>query len=476
MFDFMQKNTQKRFILTHLLFLLSLVVLYFVPYVARIAGDTFLPPQGRFVRFYNIGLISVIFLSYLTFLYHFKAIGISVLKKNRVSVYFWGSTLTVFLFLCFSHAVHSTDLYEYSIRGRMAGMYGMNPYLSTPFDIQSDIFYPLIFWKQTPECYGPAWVFIGIAHTVFFKGSLIITMFLHKAVLLVFLLSGAYFFYKICEELNFKNKEILTIAYLLNPLILIMTIVDGHNEIVMVAFMLASLWCVLRSKYAVSIILFAIAVNIKFTYVLVAPFFAAYILFGPGSKSLKDRIKEGIVGAILAFLGTIALWAPFGWRSFQAIIDYYRDVNTWFWPDTIPYIFYSILKKTGVQHPQELIVNISLVVFIFAYLWASRYFFIKMKQDKQVIFTTGSFVFLALFLTNYTPFQPWYLLWVIPLLLLSGIRPKFLLVSMMSFFLIMTFWKRMSVLAVPMMVLYCLIYYLLKNKTTEDKRFIFSLE
>ena len=111
--------------------------------------------------------------------------------------------------------------------------------------------------------------------------------------LLVFLSAGAYFFYKICEELNFKNKEILTIAYLFNPLILIMTIVDGHNEIAMVAFLLASLWCVLRSKYALSIILFAVAVNIKFTYVFIAPFFVFYILFGYGPKGPKERRRIG---------------------------------------------------------------------------------------------------------------------------------------------------------------------------------------
>ncbi|MFA6635522.1 MAG: polyprenol phosphomannose-dependent alpha 1,6 mannosyltransferase MptB [Candidatus Omnitrophota bacterium] len=470
------ENYKKRLIFTHLLFILSLAVIYSIPYVARMAGDTFLPPQGRFVRFYNIGVITAIFLSYGSMLYYLKKSGMNVFERSRLTVYFWGLTVTVSLLLCFSHAVHSSDLYEYCIRGRMAGLYGINPYFSMPSDIQSDMFYPLIFWKNTPECYGPAWVYIGIFNTLLFPNSLILTIFFHKFVLFVFLLAGGYFFFKICEELNFKNKHILTVAYILNPLMLLMTIVDGHNEIAMVTFILAALWCVLRSRYAVSMILFAVAVNIKFTYVMIAPLFVAYILWGPGPKPLNERLKESAIGIFLAALVTSILWASFTWGSVPAIIDYYRDVNTWFWADTIPYIFYFILEKTGMDSPRKIIEMGSLGIFAISYFFAAIYFFRNVKRDKRAIFTAGSFIFLALYVTNYTPFQPWYLLWVIPLLLLSGIRPKFLLVTMMSYFLMMTFWKRMSALAVPMMVLYFIVYFSLKNKKTELKNFVFSLE
>ena len=450
----MKDNPAKNFIAAHLMLLASISVLRFVPDLAGITGDLFLPPQQRFVRFYLIGLISVIFICYAVFLYFYKKSGINLLKPGTVQVYFWVSTTAVLLFLCAQHAVLSSDLYEYSIRGRMFGVYGINPYLNTPAIIKGDMFYPLIFWKNTPECYGPAWVLIGAAHTLFFKGSLFLTMFFHKAILLLFLATSGYFFYKLCGEAGIKRPEIHTAAFVFNPLVLIMTVVDGHNEIAMVAFMLAAFYMLYRGKYAVSLLMFALAVQVKFVYLLAAPFVGLYILLGPGDKNMRSRVLEIIAGCGLGAVAVFLLWQPFGISSVGAIIDYYRDLGGLFWPDSIPYVLFVIADKLGLPLSEQLTSRIFSAMFLLIYGYAVYYFVARIKRDKRAIFSTLCVVFLGLIFTNYSPFQAWYLLWALPFVLLSGFRGRYLMAIFLSYFLIMTFWKRMSVLAIPMVIGY----------------------
>ncbi|MEA3488883.1 MAG: polyprenol phosphomannose-dependent alpha 1,6 mannosyltransferase MptB [Candidatus Omnitrophota bacterium] len=450
----MEEKTKKKFILSHILLLVAFAVIYFMPYLASMAGDTCLPPMTRFVRFYMIEVFTTLFLCYYLFLYYYKTTGMTLFSSRGVSAYFWVATLAVFLLLCYSRAVLSTDLYEYSLRGRMFGIHGLNPYLHIPEEIKHDLFYSLIFWKKTPECYGPAWVLIGALHTLFYKNSVVLTIFMHKLVLLVFLMLSGFFFHRLCRRLGIDNTGLMTAAFIMNPLVVIMTLVDGHNEIAMVAFFLAALYFLYKSKYVVSILLFTAAVQVKFAYVLLAPFFFLYILLGPGKKRTGSRIYEILTGGVLSLGLLILLWLPFGWRSVPAVVDYYRELNLNFWYDSIPYAVYFIMDKAGLTVSKQALAGVFSAAFLAIYVYLIWFFVRRVKTDRRAIFTVSSFVILALLFTNYTQFQPWYLLWVIPLILLSGFRTSFMLVFFLSYFLIMTFWKRMCVLAIPMVALY----------------------
>ncbi len=471
----MGSRNRTAFIISHIFFLLSLAAIRTIPYVAEWGSDTFLPPQTRPVRFYIIGLLSAVFLSHFLYLRFCKDSGTELFASGGTTVYFWSATSLVFLFLCSVPAVLSSDLYEYSLRARMISVYGINPYLHVPTEVANDMFFPLLFWKDTPECYGPAWVLTGVIHTLPFRDSLFLTAFLHKFLLLVFLGLSGYVFYRICAELDLKNAGILTAAFLTNPLIIIMTVVDGHNEIAMVFFMLASVYLLLRSKYVLALVLFTAAVQVKFVYLLITPLVILYILFGPGGKTLKRRIGETVIGGVISAALVAVLWIPFGWGAVTAIIDYYRGLGGLFWPDSIPYAVQFLLEKAGVVVSKQAVAGAFSALFVALYLAAVAYFIKRLKTDRQAIFTASSLIILALLLTNYSPFQPWYLLWVLPLILLARFKNGFLLVSFLSYFLIMTFWKRMSVLAIPMMIMYFVVLFS-RDACSRKIKALFSLE
>jgi hypothetical protein len=151
------------------------------------------------------------------------------------------------------------------------------------------------------------------------------------------------------------------------------------------------------------------------------------------------------------------LWLPFGVKSVKAVFNYYSDLGRNFWCDSIPYAVHFVLTKSGFMLSKQAVGNFFFFLFIVSYVCIIGYFLKKSEKDKQAIFTALSLVLLALLFTNSTPFQAWYLIWVIPFILLSNIRIKFQIAFLLSYFLIMTFWKRMCVLAVPMFAAYLFI-------------------
>ena len=429
--------------------------------------------MNRVLRFYIIGIFSLVFLFYLLYLYYYKKAGISYFSLRGDSLYFWVATIAVFIFLCSSRALLSHDLYEYSLRARMISFYGLNPYLHTPMEIKNDMFFPLIFWRRFTECYGPAWSLIGSFHAFFFPRSILLTGFLHKLVLLLFLISGGAVFYALAEGLKSKNSGILTLSFITNPLLIIMTLIDGHNEIVMIFFVLCSLYFLIRSKYLGALVMLALSISVKFIYLLAAPLYITYILRDTGYLSLRQRIYKAAAACALSFLIILLLWLPFGKESFIAYINYFKAVQ-YFWSDSIPYAVYFILGKIGVSIPEQLVVGISSAVFIILYTWLWYSFARTGENKKEALITTVGLMVLALLATNYSAFQAWYLLWALPLILLSRLKTKSLLVFLLSYFLILSFWKRMSVLAIPMAILY---FVLLKTRIYETRlKSFFSLE
>ncbi len=54
---------------------------------------------------------------------------------------------------------HLRDVYSYAYYGRIAGVYGGNPYVQTPLDYPTDALWKFVgpIWVNTRAVYGPAW-------------------------------------------------------------------------------------------------------------------------------------------------------------------------------------------------------------------------------------------------------------------------------------------------------------------------------
>ncbi|HEY86072.1 MAG TPA: hypothetical protein G4N96_13275, partial [Chloroflexi bacterium] len=81
----------------------------------------------------------------------------------------------------------------------------------------------------------------------------------------------------ILAELRPQWKMTGMLAFAWNPLVLLETAQNGHNDMLMATLMLASLWALVKGKHAWVMPLLAMSVLVKFMTVLVAPLFALYL-------------------------------------------------------------------------------------------------------------------------------------------------------------------------------------------------------
>jgi hypothetical protein len=433
-----------------------------------------LPPTNTATCIHITLMLYLIFFLYFLCLVIYSRSAISVFEKSLWAVYFWAATTWVYVLLCYSHPVLSRDLYEYAIRGRMLSVYGLNPYLHAPSEVQQDMFFPFLFWKNTHEVYGLLWTWIGVFNTKLFPGSLKMTTFMHKLSLLVFLLMSVWVFYKICTQLGLNRPELATLAWSINPLLILMTLVDGHNDIAMVFFMLCCLYFLLRSQYVLSMVLFTAAVQVKFVYAMIAPLLLLYLLFAPEEKPIRVRLKELAFGTLLSAGLTLMLWQPLGMEGIGPVLAFFGKLGRVVCHDSLAYLVFQLLNAAGVVISEKTTIHIFSILFYALYLFLIYAFITRIKQGGPVLVDASSLIFLSFFLTNHTPLHAWYLIWVIPFILLSRFRAKFMMVFFLSFFLIMVFWKRASVIIIQMAVLYAIVWYGYERNRKED-RFSFAM-
>jgi hypothetical protein len=199
------------------------------------------------------------------------------------------------------------DIDAYVTYGRLLGIYHANPYFVPPSAFPHDPAYPFTYWKDTVTIYGPLWTVIstflaliaGSAHTHILYTFRIFSFAMH---LVNMWLIGA-----ILRDYKCSSRTIALgiLLYALNPLALLESSLGGHNDILMITFILLGIWLVVRvdqyvsvrfRDYAPPIIAFTCAFLIKFS---AAPVIFLYI-FALVCKTLQQLSQQDMSHSFFA--------------------------------------------------------------------------------------------------------------------------------------------------------------------------------
>jgi hypothetical protein len=128
----------------------------------------------------------------------------------------------------------STDLLTYATYGRLAAVYGQNPYLSSPSAVLSD---PLVQWLDTrPEHaspYGPVWTGLSVLIAWLTTGvSPLLQALSYRLLGAVSMLAGTAIVWRLTRD----PSSVLLFGW--NPLLLIEGIGNGHNDLPMMVLAL----------------------------------------------------------------------------------------------------------------------------------------------------------------------------------------------------------------------------------------------
>jgi len=201
---------------------------------------------------------------------------------------------TVFsLTLLFVYPVGAVDIFDYIINGRILAHYGLNPFAHVASEFPGDPLAPYAAWQNIPSAYGPFWAFLAAGINLLAgSADLLANVWAFKGLAILFYVLDIGLIYGILAEI--KPAYALPGAFLFawNPLLLFETAANGHNDSVMMFFVLLAIYLLLQNRAGLSIIALTCSVMIKFITIILLPFFLLSLL-GQQEERARDSWQGG---------------------------------------------------------------------------------------------------------------------------------------------------------------------------------------
>lgn len=218
-----------------------------------------------------IAIVSLFFMFYLGLLY--------AGYKNRITKKeTWPVVLFVSILLAFSYNAFSHDIFNYIFDAKILTYYGQNPYTHKALDFATDPMLGFMHWTHRTYPYGPIWLIFSVPLSFLGFQFLLPTLLLFKMLALGSFLGSVYFLEKILGKIDKERVIVGTIFFALNPLVLIESVVSGHNDIVMMFLALGAFYFLLEKKYIPAYLFLFLSIGIKFATVFLLPVFLVVTL------------------------------------------------------------------------------------------------------------------------------------------------------------------------------------------------------
>jgi alpha-1,6-mannosyltransferase len=311
------------------------------------------------------------------------------------------------LTLLFSGPVFSFDIYRYIWDGKVAAN-GINPFMYSP---DSDVLAPLrdanwtlINLKFLKTGYPPLLEFLF--ELLYVASGSVLT---YKIAFCAFDLGTIIVLYLLLKELRFDTRNLIVYAWA--PLPIVEIAQSGHNDSVVMFFLLLAFLLMARGRNMLSALAMSLAVISK-----LYPIFLTPILFK----------RWGKYGTVLFFVVTLASHIPYlgvGWRIYETLLFVLNTTN--FNGSIFPLVSATV-EYTGVVSNPGLIAQFTIYgIFGSLLLWAFVKSLRSDLQTQQLI--EMSFLLTGALLLVNRSFFSWYMIWIIPFLALFMYRSWLLL-------------------------------------------------
>jgi alpha-1,6-mannosyltransferase len=216
---------------------------------------------------------------------------------------------SIFLLLAFiSYPNTKTDIYTYLHSGLMI-LNGINPYIVPAGDFYSKVS-PYFSWLQT-STYGPISQSLFVISALFTTINIILGIYIFKVLCLIFHVLNAFLIWNQLKDDYLKN--ILVIAYLVNPILLFEQVSQAHIDV----FLCTSLILLIRSirgqSWFLSVMLIWVGVLTKTIPIIWLPLMLFYLII---KKKYKTLILSLLASLAVIFIVTfVCLGSLDGWSS-----------------------------------------------------------------------------------------------------------------------------------------------------------------
>lgn len=313
-----------------------------------------------------ISVIYLLFIFLFFFCYYFllKRINLKILKNIVI--------VTAMILIFAYPAMLSFDIFNYIFTSKVLFFYQENPYIIMPIEFIND---PLLNFTRAANkvaLYGPLWLSLTGIPFLLSLGNFLIALINFKILVSIFYFAITFLIYKMTKN-AYK-----TAFFALNPLVLIETLVSGHNDVLMMFFALLSIYFLKKEKVVFAIILIFLSILIKYATIFLFPVFVYYFYL----KFKKQKIiweKIYWYSFILMFMifvlsfirEEIYPWYGIWFLTFvpllmnkKSIISFSFLISFLLLLRYIPYMYFGDYLRIGAII-KEAITFVPLIIFVF---------------------------------------------------------------------------------------------------------------
>jgi hypothetical protein len=366
------------------------------------------------------------------------------------------------LTLIWLYPVTATDLFQYVLRARIWVVHHANPMRTPPAAFPDDPLLPFAGeWRVSASPYGPVWELLAgsvarlgfvtplsgaIAYKIVaFGGYLACTLLLYHAVR------------------RRRDGVVSMLFFAWNPLVLIQGVGNGHNDLVMLAWLLLAMVLQRRDACdspAFERSLFRIAAATLALLTKVSAGLMGLLLAGESLRDVPPRRRIALLATMGGMVATLVLlaFAPFGlpWQSLSGVLEEIRHRYTYTIAATLRLGLGTLIPAQAAWDVPR---TTGQILFLGVLGWTS----VRLWQRRLDLASAGFLAYFA-YLLGGASYRIWYPLWLVPLATLSAsplIRQHTLLLCLTSELSIVFFyfvwrwlwpqasWLHMHLLVVP---------------------------
>lgn len=378
---------------------------------ARVLGISRLSPTGMGVL-YAI-LLAVLFLSY-TWALILVARGTATLSRTYIIV----ASVALCLWVLFLTPLYAKDLFNYASYGKMLTFHGASPYLHVPADFPRDPVLGYISWKGAISVYGPLFTYLSSLATLIARQGAIANIFAFKMLAFGFFLGSLFVVDSLARRVHPEKRGFILAAVAWNPLVIIHLVGGGHNDTIMLFFVLLALLLYRQEKPVWALFSCTLAVMIKTTAVFALV--PMLVLFArQNSRWTLRKYGEALavlVATPLAFY--LPIWPGLG--VFKKIVSVGTDFNAAGVPRLFRDGLATVLRDLGMRASPaaSLAAGVAHAVFIALFLVLLVYFCYKVRDMRSLLLYTGAIMFAFALCTTWL--MPWYAGFVAAMMFVSG--------------------------------------------------------
>ncbi len=358
-----------------------------------------------------------------------------------------GGIATAGVIFLFTPALLSQDIFVYADYGRTIVAHHSNPYFVPPLQSSwSDPLTKLDMWNAVINAYGPLWLYLCSFLSLLLGDEPIRYIFAFRVLGLLIHILNIVLIIAILRAMGQSRRTVVLAAFLYgcNPLVLVESCLDAHNDAFMVTFILLSIWLVRRAeqqdftqfkRYALPLLAITMAVLIKFTsaplVVLFLVLLARKTLIKTHANAFAQRWLSALfnvyVAGVFCGLMIVLFYMPF-WigHSIPAIVKSFSLApSSYFAENSLLRVFYERVKAHGfpphtswlywpiyVLYHRKTWDIINMVILI-GTLGIGANLLWRVPTTRSMIFA-ALVVFEAVLIV--TPwFYSWYVLWIVAL-------------------------------------------------------------